>query len=520
MSSRGSLLAATGGMAAVTVVSRFSGWARDKAVASLLGAGVASDAFLTGFRIPNLFRSFLAEGSLHAAFVPALTDLTGREDREQARQFVAAMTSTLLVGLAVVVGAGVLAAPWLVRLFAEAFHGDPARFEPAVLLTRLMFPYLGLISLAALAQGVLNAHRRFLLPAATPILLNVCIAGGTWLAVVVYGGRLEWMAAGVLAGGFAQLALQWPACRRLGLPLWPGAGAFSHPVVRRVLRLMLPGIPALGVYQFTILLSNRFAAATGEGGVTFLYNASRINELVYGVVIVQLVTAVFPALSLDRARDPAAARETFGFAARVLSLVALPSAAVTAVLALPVTGVLFGGGRYVPEMVAATAGALGYYALGMPFLAATKLLAATSFAWKDTVTPLLGAAVNLAVFFGVAGATAGPMGVRGVALAASLGQVANAGVLVWRNGAAGRLPGWAAVAPSVLRHAAATAAAVLVLDWLTGVVVVPPTTSLPSLGRLGFLVVAGVAVYGGGLVVTAAAEWRELLEWLRRRRAR
>lgn len=518
MSSRSSLLAATGGMAAVTLVSRLSGWARDKVVASLLGAGIASDAFLTGFRIPNLFRAFLAEGSLHAAFVPTLTEFKEAGEREKARAFVAAMTSALMVGLAVIVAAGVAAAPWLVRIFAEAFYGDPARYEPAVLLTRLMFPYLGLISLAALAQGVLNTHRRFLLPAATPILLNLCIAAGTYAAVTVGKGRLEWMAVGVVVGGVVQLAVQWPTCRRLGIPLLPGRGAFRHPGVRQVLRLMVPGVPALGVYQLTILLSNRFAAATGEGGVTFLYNASRINELVYGVVVVQLVTAVFPTLSEDRARDPVAARETFGFALRILSLVALPSAALTAVLALPMTGVLFGGGKYVPEMVAATAGALAYYALGMPFLAATKLLATTSYAWKDTVTPLIGAAANLAVFFAAAALLAASLGVKGVALAASLGQVANAAVLVWRNAAAGRLPRWSTVVPAVMRHGVAAAACTLVLRWLMDVVSVPPVTSLAAGGRLGFLVLVGGTVYAAGLAATGASEWRELAGWLRRRR--
>jgi putative peptidoglycan lipid II flippase len=281
MSTRRRLVTATGGMAAVTMVSRLSGLAREKVVSALLGAGTVTDAFVTGLRIPNMFRAFLAEGSLHASFIPVLAEIRERGEVDRERAFVQAMTSALLLALPVVIALGVLGAPLLVELFAAPFRAEPAKFALAVKLTRLMFPYLGLISLAALAQGVLNANDRFLLPAATPIVLNLCIVAGTVTAVSFAGVRPEWLAVGVVAGGLAQLALQWPMCRRIGLPLLPGAGAFSNPDVRRVLRLMLPGLPALGVYEISLLLSNRFASSVGSGAVTCVYQASRLNELVY-----------------------------------------------------------------------------------------------------------------------------------------------------------------------------------------------------------------------------------------------
>jgi putative peptidoglycan lipid II flippase len=502
-------------MAAVTLVSRLSGYARDKVVAALIGAGVVGDAFVAGFRIPNMFRAFLAEGALHAAFVPVLAGLREERDEERTRQFVGAMVSCLLLVLPLLVAGGMLAAPALVQLFAAAFADDPAKFALAVRLTRLMFPYLALISLAALAQGVLNSAGRFLLPAATPVALNLAIVAGAVTASESLGGRSEWLAAGVVAGGFLQLAMQWQACRRLGLPLLPGRGALRHPLVRKVFRLMVPGVPALGIYQITILLSTRFAASVGEGALMCLYNATRINELVYGVVVVQLATAVLPMLSAERLHSPETAHRTLAFSLRLLSLVTLPAAALSAVLARPLAGALLGGGKYGAEAVAMTAAALWVYSLGMPFLALVKILGGASFAWLDTRTPLWGAAVNLAVFACLGTVWTAPYGVAGVAGAAVAGQLANACTLLLLNGLRGRLPEAGEVLPAVLRHLAASAVAGAVAWALQRQA--PPllTTSLPAFATLGGIAAAAAAAYVGALALVRAPELAEAMRLLR-----
>lgn len=514
------LLRATGGMAAVTVLSRLSGYGRDKVVAALIGAGTVGDAFVTGFRIPNMFRAFLAEGALHAAFVPVLAGLREEGDEQRTRQFVGAMVSILLLILPVFVVGGILAAPAFVHLFAARFAEDPAKFVLTVRLTRLMFPYVALISVAALAQGVLNSAGRFLLPAATPVALNLAIVAGAVTASESCAGRSEWLAAGVLVGGFLQLAMQWRACRRLGLPLFPGRGALHHPLVRKVLRLMLPGVPALGIYQITILLSTRFAASVGDGAVMCVYNASRINELVYGVVVVQLATAVLPMLAAERAHSPEAARRTLAFALRLLSLVTLPAAVLSAVLAPPLAGALLGGGKYDAQAVATTAAALGMYSLGMPFLALVKILGGASFAWLDTRTPLYGAAVNLAVFAWLGAMWTAPYGVAGVAGAAVAGQVANAFTLVVLSVSHRRLPVVGEVLPALLRHLAAAAIAGLTA-WAL-VRQTPPllATSVQSVAILGGVVVAAGAAYVGALVLLRAPELGEAVGLLRRRRDR
>jgi len=519
MTTKRRLVTATGGMAAVTVASRFSGLVRDNVIARLLGAGMVSDAFVTAFRIPNMFRAFLAEGTLHAAFIPTLAELKKDGDPAKAREFVRAMTSVLLIALPVIVALGIVAAPLLVTMVAAAFARDPAQFELAVKLTRIMFPFLGLVSLAALAQGVLNASDRFLLPAAAPIAVNLCIVAGTVTGVVVFGGRPEWMGVGVLAGGVVQFGLQWLACRDVGLALVPGRQAFSHPEVRRVLRLMLPGVPALGVYQVTLLLSNQLAASLGNGAVFCVYNASRLNELVYGVLIVQLTTAVLPMLAAERVADEGKARATLAFAIRLLSSVAIPSTVFSVLLAAPITGVLFGGGKYTIEAVHTTAGALVMYSLGLPFLGLSRLLANTSYAWKDTRSPLIAAVSSLVVFGGLGLVLTRAMGVAGIAAAASCGQVANTLTLLWLDGRHRRLPRLRDVVPSTGRHLIAAAGLGVVAFGLNRLFPVPLHTSVRSLVQLGAYALAAGAVYLALLVAVGAPEWREAREFLRRRRA-
>jgi len=520
VSSRRRLVAAVSGMAAVTVASRLSGYLRDKAVATLIGAGTVSDAFVTGFRIPNMFRAFLAEGALHAAFIPTLASLRAGGDEARPRLFVRHMTAALLVALPVVVLVGIVVAPALVHLLAPAFAANPEKFALTVRLTRLMFPYLAFISLAALAQGVLNASHRFLLAAATPIALNLCIVLGTVAAVWIFGGRGEWLAIGVLAGGLAQFLMQWPACGRAGLPLCPQAGFHRSAEVRRVLALMAPGVPALGIYQVTLLLSTRFAASVGEGAVTCMYNASRLNELVYGVVIVQLTTAVLPMLAEERAVDEQKARDTLAFALRLLSVVALPAAAFAAVAAVPVTGALFGGGRYSEAAVATTAVALSVYALGLPFLGLTKLLASASYAWQDTRSPVIAAASSLVAFLALGVLWTERFGVAGVAGATSLAQGVNAAVLLWLNGRAGRLPRALPVLAPVVRHVVAAVAlggtAWVLGRWLHA----PLVTGVRSLVALAATATAAIAVYVAVLVALRAPEWRELRQLVSRRLAR
>ena len=212
MSQEQRLLRHATGMVIVTFLSRITGYLRDKALAWVLGAEALNDAFRTAFRIPNAFRALLAEGALHAAFVPALARLADDGDAgREARRLVRGLTAALLLASSVVVGLGVVLSPWLVRLYAPGFVSDSATFDATVLMNRLMFPYLALVSLAALLQGVLNSRERFLLPAATPIVFNLALAAGAWWLSRGGGPAPVVLSLAVLVGGALQFLVQLPA---------------------------------------------------------------------------------------------------------------------------------------------------------------------------------------------------------------------------------------------------------------------------------------------------------------------
>ena len=223
-------------MAVVTVFCRITGYLRDKALFSVIGAGNLYDMYRTANRIPNAFRGLFAEGTLHAAFVPTLAQLTGRDgDRREAVELFRGLLAVLLLVLGVVVAAGILFSPWLVRLYAEGFSTVPGKLETTVLMNRIMFPYLVLISLAALLQGVLNSHERFLLSASTPMFFNLTIAATAWWIVPRAAHTELVLSLAVLAGGVLQFVVQAPAVRRLGFrirPLWRGIASVRVRAVR------------------------------------------------------------------------------------------------------------------------------------------------------------------------------------------------------------------------------------------------------------------------------------------------
>lgn len=491
---RSLLVRATTGMALVTVASRVSGLLRDKVLAAILGPAGIGDAYTVAFRAPNLFRQLLAEGALHATFIPTLAELEREGQREKVRAFVGAMASTLLVLVSAVVALGMLGAEPFAWALAPAYQRDPAKFALTVRLTRSLFPYLAFIALAALFQGVLNVHGRFLLAAGTPVALNTAIAGAVLLAHLLGWPLPRMLVVGVLLGGFLQFFLLWAQCLRLGLPAWPGPGAFSHPEVRRVLRKAGPLVLSAGLYPLTVFLSTNMASGTGDGAVFCLYVASRVNELVYGVVVVQLFTALLPVLAASREKA-----QTLEFALRMQAFVVFPSMFFLLALARPVTGLLFGGGKFEPWAVSLTSEVLVCLALGLPGLALSKLAAGSFFAHHETRQPVVGSLIGLASF-GLLGKALVPwLGACGVALALSTSQYLSAS---WLWGGL-RRRGWApekGLWSRVQGHALAASGMAVVLVLAEKSFTVPAVTSWPT---FFFLAAAGV----GGLAFYLLAGW-------------
>jgi putative peptidoglycan lipid II flippase len=416
-------------MAVVTLFCRVTGYLRDKALFSVIGAGNLYDMYRTANRIPNAFRGLFAEGTLHAAFVPTLARLTGKEDdRREAAELFGGLLAVMLLVVGIVVATGILASPWLVRLYAEGFTSTPGKLETTVLMNRIMFPYLLLISLAALLQAVLNSHDRFLLAASTPMFYNLTIAGTAWLLLPRVAHPEKVLSAAVLGGGLLQFFVQMPAVHRLGFSLRPLWNGFRSPQVKGVLLLMLPGIPVLGINQINQLVSNRFASYI-PSGVSYTYGAYRVTELVFGAVVVQLTTVLLPLLSRELREDPDNAPKTLLGTITLVSFVTLPAAIVMAVLAHPVIGLLFGGGRFNSVDVAVTAATLTAYAFSVVGTGHVKVMATAFFAQKNTRTPMWGSLVALMVFTVACGVLVGPWGTVGLGWANTVAMACFAAFL-------------------------------------------------------------------------------------------
>ncbi len=486
-------------MAVVTMVSRLTGWIRDKALFWILGASDLNDAFRVAFRIPNAFRALLAEGALHAAFVPALSPLAGREEaRREAQELICGLLAVLLVILAAIIGLGMVFAPLLVRVFAQGYSQIPGKLEMTVLMTRVMFPYLGFISVAALLQGILNSHEKFLLPAATPILFNLTLAGTAVFFAADSENTTLWLGGAVLVGGALQAVIQWPAVRTLGFRLRPAWAGIRDPAVRRILILMLPGIPVLGISQINQLISTRFASFLGEGGVSILSGAYRVTELMFGGIVVQMTTVLLPVLSRQLKQEPDQAPKTLLDTIGMISFVTLPTATFLWVGAIPVIGLAFGGGRFGPEAVGVTGATLAAYAFSLVGLGQAKVMASAFFAQRNTKTPMWCSLASLLIFTAGCFVLVGPMGAPGIGLANTIAVCSYAVILsvvygiVFGFGSLSFIPLLISVGRQVVGCGALFLVAQELVPWMADV----QTTSLLGLAKVG----AAASLSGGAYI--------------------
>ena len=278
------------------MLSRVFGLIRDTIVAGFFGAGLITDAFFVAFRIPNLLRRLLAEGSLTVSFVPVFTDYLRNKTRDEALELADIAFTALSILLVFVSLAGILFSPFIVTVMAPGFVKTPAQYDLAVFLTRLMFPYIFLISLVALCMGILNSLRHFAAPALSPVVLNHLDDPGRPDAREFFQEPIVALAVGVMAGGVLQLAMQWPFLIRMGVRLKPDFH-FRHPGVKRIGLLMLPAAFGAAIYQINIFVGTILASLLPAGSVSYLYYADRIVELPLGVFAIAVGTATLPSFS-------------------------------------------------------------------------------------------------------------------------------------------------------------------------------------------------------------------------------
>jgi putative peptidoglycan lipid II flippase len=383
---------AAGIVALAVLCSRVLGLAREQIQAALFGGGRVMDAFTIAFRIPNLLRDLFAEGALSTAFVTTFSKTTAVEGDREAWRLADKVATLTAISLSAITVLGILSAPWLVSILAPGFDGEKAALT--VTLTRVMYPFILLVSLAALVMGMLNAKDVFGVPAMASSFFNL----GSIIAGVLIGWRLDpdfgpqavlGLAIGTLIGGALQLAVQLPALRGLGYSFRPDFH-WRDRGVKAILRLMGPSVVAASTTQVNVLVNSVFASKLGDGPTFWLTIAFRLMQLPLGVFGVALGTVALPLLArMAAAGNTNAFRSELARGMRLAFLMTIPATVGLIVLAEPIISVLYQHGRFGAYETAESAGALRFYALGLCGYAALKVLVNAFYALEQRKTPML-----------------------------------------------------------------------------------------------------------------------------------
>ena len=372
----------------MTSLSRVAGLAREIITAKVFGAGAANDAFEIAFLLPNMMRRLFAEGAFAQAFVPLIAEYRGQRGEAATHQLINRVATLQLLALLVVTALGILAAPWLIPLFASGFDKTPGKTLLATELLQIMFPYLLFISLTALAGGVMNIWKKFAIPAFTPVLLNACMIAAALWAAPHFKQPIHALAWGVLAGGVAQLALQlWPLYK---LGMFPRLDFhFRDEGVLRMLKTMGPAILGVSVAQVSQLINSNYASLFGDGSVSWLNKAGRLMELPTALLGVAIGTVILPALGVLRnENNERGYGDLLDYGMRFALIATLPAMAVMGVLATPMVATLLQRGAFTGRDAMQTGPAVIAYAVGIVALVWIKILAPAFYAQQDTKTPV------------------------------------------------------------------------------------------------------------------------------------
>lgn len=389
-----SLLRSAATVSSLTLISRITGLVRDILIARSFGAGPLSDAFWVAFRIPNLLRRLFAEGAFSQAFVPILNEVRSKGDDQEVRRLLDRVALSLTSIVMLVTLLGMLATPWVVSAMASGMTSaaKESEFEAAVWMTRTMFPYILCMSLVALASGILNTWSRFAVPAFTPILLNLAMILASVFAAPYFDPPIYALAVGVLLGGFAQLTVQWVALAKLGLMprfSWRVHQAWADPLVKRVVKQMLPAILGVSVAQLSLLINTNIATWLQSGSVTWLSFADRLMEFPTALLGVALGTVLLPKLSAAYAEaDHTHYQSLLDWGLRLVVMLGVPAALGLALLSEGLVATLFNYGAFDATDVSQTQTAVIAYAVGLLALLAIKILAPAFYARQDIKTPV------------------------------------------------------------------------------------------------------------------------------------
>jgi putative peptidoglycan lipid II flippase len=497
---------AAGLVSGLTLVSRVLGLVREVVFAALLGAGLHADAFRIAFRIPNLLRDLFAEGALSAAFVPAYARAIARDGRPAAFVLANRVLTLLALVLGGLVVLGVVFAEPIVAVLAPGFAQVPGKTELTTLLTRIMMPFLPLVSLAALAMGMLNAEERFAVPAFAPAMFNVMAIGwglGLWATGLPVEHVVLGWALGTLLGGLAQFLVQVPALRGLG---WRFRAEWAprDPSLRRIAGLMAPATLGLAAVQVNLFVNAIFASSV-PGAVSWLDFAFRLLYLPIGLFGVALGTVATAGLARRAAEDDMEGlRTTLRQALAMLAYLTLPATVGLMVLRVPIVRLLYERGRFGPADTEATAAALLLYAIGLVGYTGVKVLAPAFYSLHRPRIPLIASGLAVATNLIVVLLLFPSLGFLAVALGTALGSLVNTGLLAVRfEQAVGGLIGWPALRATLPMGLAAAVMGAVV--WLAA----------EGLERaVGAGTLSGNLVTGLGPVLVGVATYGLMTRWL------
>ena len=518
-----SLFKAASTVSLLTLVSRITGLVRELLMASVFGVSAMTDAFNVAFRIPNLFRRVLGEGAFSQAFVPVLAATRAEEGDDGAKALIDHVGTLLAWTLVLLCIAGVLGAPWMVWAMASGMKQSPQGFDAAVTMTRWMFPYIGFMSLVALAGGILNTWKKFAVPAASPVLLNIALILSITLGAPLFARHgiepIYAQAAGVMLGGLLQLGIQVPALLRLGLlprigVRWAAIrAAWADPTTRKVARLMLPALLGVSVAQVSLLINTQIASHLATGSVSWITYADRLMELPTALLGVALGVVLMPQLASARAKqDDERYSAMLDWGLRLVVVLSVPCMVALLVFAKPLVAVLYHYGAFADRDVQQTTLALAGYGVGIVGIVAIKVLAPGYFAKHDMRTPML-IAVAVLVFTQMMNLVLVPyLQHAALTLSIGVGAVINATWLLvglLRRGSYRPLPGWGRFALQVV--AASALLAVLLawgaqhFDWVE-----MKAQRLQRIGLLAAMMIAAAVLYFGALWA-AGLKLRQLL---------
>ncbi len=518
-----SLLQSASIVSLFTLASRITGLARELLMASIFGASAMTDAFNVAFRIPNLLRRLFAEGAFSQAFVPVLAASKARDGDAATKLLIDKVATVLAWALLATSVLGVLLAPVLVYAMASGLQQNPQGFEAAVVMTRWMFPYIAFMSLVALSSGVLNTWKKFAVPAATPVLLNLAMIAAAWFGAPWFQRLgiepIYAVAGGVMLGGLLQLGVQLPALSKLGLLpkisfKWAVVRDYwSQPAIKDIAKLMLPALLGVSVAQISLLINTQIASHLVTGSVSWLTYADRLMEFPTALLGVALGVVLMPQLAAARGAGQADAYSNMiDWGLRLVLLMAVPSAVALLTFAQPLVAVLYHYGAFKGSDVPQVASALMGYGAGLLGLVAIKVLASAYYAKQDIKTPVKIAIVVL-LFTQVLNVVLVPqLRHAGLALSIGLGALLNAGWLLTgllKSKVYTPRPGWGRYMLQVL---AASALLAVFLMWASTAVnwVTLQTHIFQRMGLLALAVVAGAAIYFAALWA-AGLKWRSLV---------